>query len=576
MRESTTLEVIWSKARCTHFSYDGVPLSNEDNDRMATAITIMTLILMDVVEKYNVPLRWRDVTRFLKHLPTDTVILKSQLDEMIESCIRTDTGIPAFQWIVRPLRRLILNMDNSWLGICIRRDLNTLFSHILHLTLKDIQSGCLEESIATLTRPYTGSGDLSRLSAILSEYVFNLEDFAPRYSGGATVECTRGSGPAVRWVVPGYARTKYVFQHIDPTFVPKFTYQVAKPIAELIEVPKSMTKKRPITVEPTQQCFVQHGLRNVLEIAIDHHNDGITIRLDDQTINQNLALKGSYDGYWATIDLSSASDSVKVELVKAFPEPIRSLLLAARSPYVTGDPSTGECFHMETYAGMGNPTTFRVECIIFAAIARMACEDAGITVQGSVYGDDIIVPVHAVPDLLRLLAEFGFKVNESKSYWDGSFRESCGIEAYAGNDISPVRLPRNFMYSSPTAVSCLRDYANHLIGYPRARRFVLKNFLGTRKLFADYTDDTHLLSSGTNLNSNLASRWNADLQKYEYKVTMETSKHRLQYGDAAYQYCLMLLSRSNRTSLRDPDDLLDVRYGNTYKHNECLQWYSPQ
>lgn len=577
MRESTTHEVIWSKTRCTQYYFDGRPLTKEDNDRLATAITIMTLILIDVLERYNIPYKWRDITRFFRHFPKDTLQIKSQLDDCIESIIRKGAKAPGYMWIVKPIHKLIADMDNSWRGICIRRDLNTLFSHIGHLTLLDIDSGCLEESTATLTAPYTGSGNLCRLSAILAEYQFDANDFAPQYSGGATVECVRGSGPAIRWGVPGFARTRYVFAHIDPAYIQDFTYTSERPISELIEVPKSLTKKRPITIEPTQQCFIQHGLRRILEAGIKQHQDGITIKLEDQSINQRLALDGSFSQYWATIDLSSASDSVKRQHVMCFPQPIADLLLMARTPWFTTDPDHSNFHYMETYAGMGNPTTFRVECIIFAAIARMACEDAGITVQGSVYGDDIIVPSTAVPDLLRLLAEFGFKVNQDKSYWDGNFRESCGIEAYMGNDITPVRLPRNFMYGSTTAISCLRDYANHLLEVsPRARRFILAKFLGKRKLYASYTDESYLLSTGTNLNTNIEWRYNKQLQRYEYKVTQETAKYEEPELDSCYKYQLMLLSRTHRTSLMHPDDLLDTRFGRVSDQRECLQWHSPQ
>lgn len=568
MRKSKIYEVVWSKTERTHL-FNGILLSPEDNIRLRHAICIFVLIIVDTLDKYNIVYNWHDITHLIRNIPADVVDLKDNLDECIEM-VRSPRCHPvSTKWWIKPLTVLCHECDNSWRGICIRRDLNTIFSHIGHLTLVDIESGCSEESIATLTAPYKGEGDLNRLRSILSEYQFDKTLFAPEFSSGATTECVRGSGPAARWYCPMFPRTKYVFAHTDPRFIEYFTASNEKPISELVAVPKSMTKKRPITIEPSLQTFVQQGLRHMLEAAISNHNDGIEIFLHDQSYNQKLALQGSYDEYWATIDLSKASDSIKVAHVMCFPKEIARLLLAARTPYVL---SNDQAYYMETYAGMGNATTFRVECIIFAAIARMACEDAGITVSGSVYGDDIIVPTTAADHLYRLLSQFGFKVNEEKSYSSGYFRESCGIEAFMGNDISPVRIPRRFMMQSVVPIDCIRDYANALIGYPLARRYVLRTFLKNRKLYSTYTDERYLLSSGTNLNSNLNWRYNKNLQRYEYRVHQPITRTEPSNGDGAYYYRLLELERTKRKQLLYPDDRIDTRLGRSRLSGEAQQW----
>jgi hypothetical protein len=60
------------------------------------------------------------------------------------------------------------------------------------------------------------------------------------------------------------------------------------------------------------------------------------------------------------------------------------------------------------------------------------------------YGDDIIVPVRYVRSVVSELETFGFKVNASKSFWTGYFRESCGKDYYKGEDVSVVRVRRVF------------------------------------------------------------------------------------------------------------------------------------
>lgn len=568
MRKSKIYEVVWSKTERTHL-FNGIPLSNDDNIRLRHAISIFALIIVDTLDKYNIVYNWHDITHLIRSIPADVVDFKADLDKCIEMVRSPQCHPVSTKWWIKPLTKLCHECDNSWLGICIRRDLNTIFSHIGHLTLVDIESGCSEESITTLTSPYMGEGDLDRLRHILSEYQFDKTLFTPEFSSGATVECVRGSGPAARWYCPMFPRTKYVFLRTDPRFVEHFATSFEKPVSELVDVPKSMTKKRSITVEPSLQTFVQQGLRRMLENAISHHSDGIEIFLHDQSYNQQLALQGSIDSYWATIDLSKASDSVKVEHVMCFPDEVARLLLAARTPYVSLNDQT---YYMHTYAGMGNATTFRVECIVFAAIARMACEDAGIAVSGSVYGDDIIVPTAAVDHLLKLLSQFGFTVNEEKSYWSGYFRESCGIEAYMGNDISPVRIPRRFMMQPVVPVDCVRDYANALIGYPLARRYVLRNFLKDRKILSAYTDDRYLLSSGTNLNSNVPFRYNKNLQRYEYRVHQPKASSVSSDTDGAYYYRLLELERTERQQLLLPDDRIDTRLGRSRLSGEAQQW----
>jgi hypothetical protein len=61
-----------------------------------------------------------------------------------------------------------------------------------------------------------------------------------------------------------------------------------------------------------------------------------------------------------------------------------------------------------------------------------------------VYGDDIIVPVQYVHTVVDQLEHFGAQVGRSKSFWIGRFRESCGKEYYSGQDVSIVKVRRNF------------------------------------------------------------------------------------------------------------------------------------
>jgi hypothetical protein len=61
-----------------------------------------------------------------------------------------------------------------------------------------------------------------------------------------------------------------------------------------------------------------------------------------------------------------------------------------------------------------------------------------------VYGDDIVVPSEDVHIVGRALESVGLKVNYAKSFSRGWFRESCGMFAFAGYEVTPLRFRKTF------------------------------------------------------------------------------------------------------------------------------------
>jgi hypothetical protein len=114
-----------------------------------------------------------------------------------------------------------------------------------------------------------------------------------------------------------------------------------------------------------------------------------------------------------------------------FPVDWARILFKLRSPaYILPDGTKG-VYHK--FASMGNGMTFSLETLVFWA----ACKAVGSR-KPIVYGDDIIVETDLADDLVALLAFLGFTVNGEKSYFEGPFRESCGVNFYKGIDITPV------------------------------------------------------------------------------------------------------------------------------------------
>lgn len=222
-------------------------------------------------------------------------------------------------------------------------------------------------------------------------------------------------------------------------------------------VPKTMKTSRMISVEPTLNMFYQLGLGEIITKRLKRF---FGIDLSTQTsINRYLAYIGSCvdatfgDGF-ATIDLSSASDSISLQLVSmCVPPEWLSAILELRSRTTTVE-LLGKEFDDELYmvSTMGNGFTFPLQTAIFASIAAAAISMSdhvlsrprgwGLNRPGmfSVFGDDIIVPAKCFERTLSLLRLLGFTPNSEKSFGSGSFRESCGHDYYHGHNVRPVFL----------------------------------------------------------------------------------------------------------------------------------------
>jgi hypothetical protein len=83
----------------------------------------------------------------------------------------------------------------------------------------------------------------------------------------------------------------------------------------------------------------------------------------------------------------------------------------------------------------------------------------------AVFGDDLIVPEDSRELVIRGLEHLLFKVNTRKSYWNGKFRESCGVDAFAGTSVTPVYW-KGLMTGSPESVAMTVAVHNNLVkGY---------------------------------------------------------------------------------------------------------------
>jgi hypothetical protein len=224
--------------------------------------------------------------------------------------------------------------------------------------------------------------------------------------------------------------------------------------ARLEAVPKTAEKPRLICIEASYNQFMQQALMHNLRDELERKHS--VCSFIEQTTNREMALEASVSGRSATIDLSDASDRVAMALVEELfrfnPAFLRYLRLS-RSPFA--QLPGGGLVLLNKFASMGSALTFPVEAMVFtalvvtsicrrtgdfssAAIKRWGTRGHGL----SVYGDDIICPVEHAQTVMDGLESVGLKVNRSKSFLSGKFRESCGMDAYDGQDVTPVYMRR--------------------------------------------------------------------------------------------------------------------------------------
>jgi len=199
----------------------------------------------------------------------------------------------------------------------------------------------------------------------------------------------------------------------------------------LFTVPKSSHIDRVACKEPEVNMFLQRAAGDFIRSRLLRFG----INLNDQTINQNLARDALHLGL-ATVDLSSASDSISKQLVfELLPFKWWSLLDDIRSHNVLLP--DGSTHHLEMFSSMGNGFTFELESLIFWALTRSIARITATKGRISVYGDDIICSSSMVPALTQIFNWVGFTVNTKKSHWTGPFRESCGKHYHNSLDVSP-------------------------------------------------------------------------------------------------------------------------------------------
>jgi hypothetical protein len=212
-------------------------------------------------------------------------------------------------------------------------------------------------------------------------------------------------------------------------------------LVKVAAVPKSYKAARIIAMEDTWRQARARWIMNEMVKYLPP-----TIDITDQSRNQCYAALGSMDGTLATIDMSSASDTITKTLFRElFPNSFVSRVVPLMGTHCQVGNKTQL---MQMCSTSGHSLTFIIETIVHYAIARAACNKLlrfGCELDSvlvSAYGDDLIIPTEAFELVSEFFRRVGMIVNPDKSFYSGSYRESCGEEYFEGVRSTTFYFPR--------------------------------------------------------------------------------------------------------------------------------------
>lgn len=204
----------------------------------------------------------------------------------------------------------------------------------------------------------------------------------------------------------------------------------------LVLVPKSWKTHRPITPLSLVGLFYSYGVGECVSERL--RCAGLDIRRL-QSRHRKLARKYSATRSHVTADLSSASDSLRSDILNAV-LPRRWFTLVQKT-FVRQVRFSGSQYYTESVLPMGNGATFPVETLVFYCLIKAIGRLTGTKGTFSVYGDDLIYPRRIHPYVLGVFQDLGLGVNAEKTFVHSFFRESCGGDYYRGFDVRPAMLP---------------------------------------------------------------------------------------------------------------------------------------
>lgn len=304
--------------------------------------------------------------------------------------------------------------------------------------------------------------------------------------------------------------------------------------ARVCLVPKDSRGPRLISCEPVDIQWVQQGLGRAIVSHVEalwesNKMPYLNVFFTEQNHNQIGALYGSLTGHYATLDLKEASDRVSLSLVRLlFPPHIYEYLEACRSSSTTLP--NGDVLPLQKFAPMGSALCFPILALtVWALLAAGAGRDEYTRDRILVYGDDVVVPTAYAENAMNILESFGLKINRDKSCTKGFFRESCGVDAFKGINVTPIRI--RTVWSSTRAPDAFSSWLEYARSFYEKRHFGVYNYIveALVDLYGPLPEDRDRTGSEFSLPYVPVAwrpprRWHTGYQKFQYKTLQVVSK----------------------------------------------------
>jgi len=406
-------------------------------------------------------------------------------------------------------------------------------------------------------------------------YRFKHKNLEPSHGPGASTT------PKARWtkwytqIERLYPYSDYYACYFNSDHLAEFEHNLTDEHieAKLIAVPKDSRGPRLICVHPSEAIWLQQGLRRELERVISLRRDckgpwpSGRVHFDNQEVNGRIALISSKSRKYATLDMKEASDRISDVLLQSLMGRHYKYFGCCRAQKYVAPQSglSGFDSNIHSYAPMGNATTFPVQSLVFWAICCASMQHKGFHQPGAVFvfGDDIIVPTSQIENVINGLEMFGLVVNKGKTFWRSHFRESCGVDAYKGINVTPVRWKCSANAEHISELQSISDLAMRLriAGYENAAcelYDILRRRLRSRfhvDLFLTNNPNHGSIAEYTTLTS-LVFRdayWHRDLQKYVspvYQLKPIVSKRAMSGWNHVLE-SLVSLRRTGRSNVPD-------------------------
>lgn len=330
--------------------------------------------------------------------------------------------------------------------------------------------------------------------------------------------------------------------------------------SRLIAVPKTQKGPRLIAAEPVAHQWCQQSILDYFNHRIPRSLLSSCINLRDQSLNQEAAREASLTGSSWTVDLSAASDRLSCWVVERVFRRNKSLLAAlhaTRTRYITNviDRKSPRLHRLKKFASMGSATTFPVQSVVFACVViASVLSGRGSTPttnnirraakQVRIFGDDIVIPSDVGGTLLELLDYLDFQVNPHKTYRGQGFRESCGLDAFRGHNVTPSYILAIPVRARPESMISSVSSHNNFIrsGYVTAGARIEKTIRkqGLNLPYVEVGSEMFAFEAlGGSDYSGVKTRWNEHLHRREYRIRVPRGtpkRHSERHGARLLQY----------------------------------------